>query len=729
MPKILNRFIFIPGNFKDNFSSLHPVNLITMKGKALIKLLPFIFSGFILSGARCQTIQPFKPHLSIGEADRKADEILRRMTPDEKAAFIAGDDMLIRGLKRFNIPSVLMADATGGIRLAMDESGKPKWGVTINKSTAFPCPLLLAATWNPRLAYNYAESIGEECRAGNIHILLGPGMNIYRISQGGRNFEYFGEDPFLAARMIENYVTGLQSTGTIATLKHFLGNQTEFKRRRSNTVVDERTLHEIYMPAFEAGINAGAMAVMTAYNQVNGQWCGESDYVIKELLRKELGFKWLVMSDWWGVYDGEKVTKAGLDLEMPWATALKNIKEQTADGKIQQSDIDRMVKSILRTCFAMGVYDNVNAKTESDFDKHEQVALNTAREGIVLLKNSNGILPLSNNKARKIIVTGKYVTKLARGGGAAYVNGYNNVNLLDALKSSFGAQIEYIENPDADRLRRADIVLASVGTFDEEGSDRAFSLPADEEKQISGIVSANKNTIVLVNAGGGIRMTGWAGKAAAILYGWYPGQTGNVALTEVLTGKTNPSGKLPVSIEKRFEDTPGYGYLPNGKDVTDQTPENEHPIYDVHYNEGIFVGYRWNDSQKIDPLFPFGYGLSYTSFACSKLKITRGSASGDSVMVSFEVKNTGKVAGAEVAQVYVSDPKASVPRPEKELKGFFKVFLKPGESKRVEIVLNKRSFAFWDVHTKSWKAEPGEYKILIGRSSREIELSSVTNLQ
>ncbi len=700
-----------------------------MKGKALIKLLPFIFSGFILSGARCQTIQPFKPHLSIGEADRKADEILRRMTPDEKAAFIAGDDMLIRGLKRFNIPSVLMADATGGIRLAMDESGKPKWGVTINKSTAFPCPLLLAATWNPRLAYNYAESIGEECRAGNIHILLGPGMNIYRISQGGRNFEYFGEDPFLAARMIENYVTGLQSTGTIATLKHFLGNQTEFKRRRSNTVVDERTLHEIYMPAFEAGINAGAMAVMTAYNQVNGQWCGESDYVIKELLRKELGFKWLVMSDWWGVYDGEKVTKAGLDLEMPWATALKNIKEQTADGKIQQSDIDRMVKSILRTCFAMGVYDNVNAKTESDFDKHEQVALNTAREGIVLLKNSNGILPLSNNKARKIIVTGKYVTKLARGGGAAYVNGYNNVNLLDALKSSFGAQIEYIENPDADRLRRADIVLASVGTFDEEGSDRAFSLPADEEKQISGIVSANKNTIVLVNAGGGIRMTGWAGKAAAILYGWYPGQTGNVALTEVLTGKTNPSGKLPVSIEKRFEDTPGYGYLPNGKDVTDQTPENEHPIYDVHYNEGIFVGYRWNDSQKIDPLFPFGYGLSYTSFACSKLKITRGSASGDSVMVSFEVKNTGKVAGAEVAQVYVSDPKASVPRPEKELKGFFKVFLKPGESKRVEIVLNKRSFAFWDVHTKSWKAEPGEYKILIGRSSREIELSSVTNLQ
>lgn len=686
----------------------------------------------MLSHGYCQTVSPFKPRLTFAEADRKAEAILRQMTPDEKTTFIAGDDMLIRGLKRFNIPPVIMADATGGVRLAFDDSGKPKWGVTIKKSTAFPNPLLLAATWNRQLAYQYAKSIGEECSAGNIHILLGPGMNIYRISQGGRNFEYFGEDPFLAGRMVENYVTGLQSTGTIATLKHFLCNQTEFKRRRSNVVVDERTLHEIYLPAFEAGVNAGAMAAMTAYNQLNGQWCGESSYVIQDLLRKDLGFKWLVMCDWWGVYDGEKATKAGLDLEMPWATALKDVKAKIADGKIRESDIDRMVRSILRTCFAMGIYDDANTKTESevDFKKHEQVALNTAREGIVLLKNSHGILPLAKGKTRKIIATGKYITKLARGGGSAYVAGYDNINLLDALKNEFGAQVEYIEKPATDELKKADIVLASVGTFDEEGSDRSFSLPANEEKEISKIVSANKNTVVIVNAGGGINMTGWADKAAAIVYGWYPGQTGNVAMAEILSGKINPSGKLPISIEKRFEDMPGHDYLPKGEDVTNQTSENEHPVYDVHYNEGVFVGYRWNDSKKIEPLFPFGYGLSYTSFSYSNLNVTPGTFTAtDSVTVSFNVKNTGKVAGAEVAQVYISDPQASVPRPEKELKGFSKVFLEPGESKRVEIVLNKRSFAFWDVATKDWKAEPGTYKILVGQSSRGIRLSTVINMK
>lgn len=703
-----------------------------MNQKRITRLLLFLVAGVVYTNSYCQVASPFKPRLTFREADVKAEEILRKMTLDEKTEFIAGDDMFIRGLKRFNIPPVIMADATGGVRLAFDDSGNPKWGVTAKKSTAFPNPLSLAATWDRELAYNYARSIGEECRAGNIHILLGPGMNIYRISQCGRNFEYLGEDPFLAGRIVENYVTGLQSTGTIATLKHFLCNQTEFKRRRSNAIVDERTLHEIYMPAFEAGINAGAMAVMTAYNQLNGEWCGESSYVIKELLRKDLGFKWLVMCDWWGIYDGAKTTSAGLDLEMPWATALKDVKGKIAEGKIKESDIDRMVKSILRTCFAMGIYDDINSSTETavDFNQHEQVALNTAREGIVLLKNSDAILPLSNEKSRKILITGKYVTKLARGGGSAYVNGYNNINLLDALRNEFGEQVNYIDKPDAEQLRKADVVLVSTGTFDEEGTDRSFSLTPDEEKEISRLVSLNKHTVVLVNAGGGIRMTGWASEAAAILYGWYPGQTGNVAMAEILSGKTNPSGKLPISIEKQFEDTPGHTYLPEGKDVTDQTPENEQPVYDIHYDEEVFVGYRWNDSRKTEPLFPFGYGLSYSRFSYSKLKTTPGTFSdGDSVTVSFEIKNTGKVAGAEIAQVYVSDPEASVPRPEKELKGFSRVFLKPGESKHVEIILNKRSFAFWDVNTKSWKAEPGVYRILVGRSSRGTELSSVINMK
>ncbi|UOB18455.1 beta-glucosidase family protein [Abyssalbus ytuae] len=675
---------------------------------------------------------PFFPPVSYEEADKRAKVILQQMTLEEKVELLAGDDMLIRGLKRFNIPSVTTADATQGVRLAWDEQGKIKWNVGIEKSTAFPAPILLASTWNTDIAYDYARSIGEECRAGKIRFLLGPGMNIYRISQCGRNFEYFGEDPFLAARIIENYVIGLQSTGTVATLKHFLGNQTEFKRRRSNTVVDERTLHEIYMPAFEAGIDAGAMAVMAAYNQINGEWCGESNYVINKLLRKDLGFKWLVMSDWWSVYNGEKVTRSGLDLEMPWATALKEIKKDVEEGKILKSDIDRMAKSILRTCFAMNLYDDYKSeiKAKINYDNHEQVALKTAREGIVLLKNSQDILPISKNGTSKILVTGKYVDKMARGGGAAFVKGYNNIILLDALKKEFGNRIQYIENPDIDELKKADIVLVSTGTFDEEGSDRPFTLPDKDENLILKIVEANKNTVVIVNSGSGIHMTNWAPKAAAILYCWYPGQTGNIALAEILSGKVNPSGKLPISIEKRFEDTPGYPYLPNGEELTDTTPEHEHPVYNVHYKEGIFVGYRWHDSKKIEPLFPFGFGLSYSAFSYKKLKVTPNSFIADQpVVISVEVKNTGSVAGAEVVQVYVSDVEATVPRPEKELKGFTKVYLKPGESKKIEMKLDKRSFSYWDVDSKGWKAEPGKYNILVGSSSRNIKLHKEVNIK
>ncbi len=706
-----------------------------MKQKTLIKITFISILNLIVLNSYCQAVKPFNPPLSLEQADKKANKILEQMTLDEKVIFLAGDDMLIRGLERFNIPSVTTADATQGVRLAWDENGKIAWNVTLEKSTAFPAPILLAATWNRNLAHDYAKSIGEECKAGNIKVLLGPGMNIYRISQNGRNFEYFGEDPFLTSRIIENYVVGLQSTGTIATLKHFLGNQTEFKRRRSNTIVDVRSLHEIYMPAFEAGINAGAMAVMTAYNQINGEWCGESSYVINKLLRKDLGFKWLVLSDWMSIYNREKVVKSGLDLEMPWAytMSLKEIKENIVAGKILESDLDRMVKSILRTCFAMGIYDNspkTKEKTLVNYKAHEQVALNTAREGIVLLKNANAILPLSKNKNHKILVTGKYVTKLAKGGGAAAVKGYNNVILFDALKNEFGNQIEYIENPSIEELKQADIVLASIGTYDEEGSDRPFALSEEDENNILKIVNANSNTIVIVNSGSGIQMTNWADKVAAILYGWYPGQIGNVALAEILSGKTNPSGKLPISIEKRFEDTPGYPYLPNGEELNDATPEHEHLVYDVHYKEGVFVGYRWHDSKNIDPLFPFGHGLSYSNFSYKKLKVTPKSFTSDeNVIVSFEVKNTGEIAGAEVAQIYVSDSQSSLPRPNKELKGFSKVFLQPGESKLIEIVLNKRAFSFWDVNTGHWKAEPGTFKIIVGSSSKDMRLSKTIKMK
>jgi beta-glucosidase len=694
---------------------------------------------FLISCPTCKTtrqgIKPFSPPVSFEKASQKADSLMALMTLDEKLELIGGyDHMHIKGLERLNLPEVTMSDATQGLRLKWDEDGKILWGVAIDKSTSFPCPISLAATWNPELAYAYAKSIGEECRAGGVDILLGPGMNNYRISQCGRNFEYFGEDPFLAARMIENYVVGVQSTGTIATLKHFIGNSTEFMRRRSNNIVEERVLHEIDMPAFEAGINAGAMAVMTSYNLVNGEWCGQSQFVVKDLLRKQLGFKWLAMSDWRSVYDGEKVIKSGLDLEMPEALAVANAKDLLAQGKVTEADINRMVKSILRTCFAMNIFIRPENQPElkKKFPEHVQTALNAAREGIVLLKNSENILPIAKDKVEKILVTGKYVTELAKGGGSAEVKGYNWINLLDALKNELGEKLVYVENPTADQIKDADLVILSIGTFDYESWDRPFALPVEEENQILQVASANPKTIVLVNSGGGIQMTGWNDKVAAILYAWYPGQIGNVALAEIITGKTNPSGKLPITIEKKFEDSPGYPYLPRGEVLFPRTQveEKDYPVYDVHYKEGVFVGYRWYDSKKIEPLYPFGSGLSYTTFAYDKLNITpKSMAAGEDVTITFEIKNTGKVAGAEVAQVYVNDVQASVARPNKELKGFKKVFLQPGESQTVQIILNQRAFAFWDPNTKDWLAEPGEFTIFVGSSSKDIKLSGTVMLK
>jgi beta-glucosidase len=679
-------------------------------------------------------IEPFVPPVSYQKAGEKADSLIALMTIDEKLEMIGGyNNFYIKGIKRFNLPDLYMSDATAGVHIRTTKDGNLLGG-TIKQSTAFPCPISLAATWDPPVAKEYAKSIGEECRAGGVAVILGPGMNNYRISQCGRNFEYFGEDPYLAARMIENYVVGMENTGTITTLKHFIGNNTEFMRRRSNSIISARELHEINMPAFEAGVNAGAMAVMTSYNLLDGEWCGQSKFVIDTLLRHYLGYKWLVMTDWWSVYNGKKVIKSGQDLEMPYSMALADAKNLLDSGKVSEEDINGMVKKILQTCYAMDIYNRPQSdpKLLATFPEHKKTALNVAREGIVLLKNSNDILPIDTTRDLKILVTGKFVNVLARGGGSARVEGYDSTNMKQALEKQFGSQVKFVPHPDSMIIKDADIVILSTGTEDSEGWDRSFSLPESEESNIMRTVSINPNIIVVVNSGGGIKMTDWSDKVAAIVYAWYPGQNGNIALAEVLSGKTNPSGKLPISIEKKFEDSPGYPYLPKGAKLFTGWPgekEAKYPLFDVHYNEGVFVGYRWYDSKKIEPLFPFGFGLSYTTFEYNNLKITPGTFNaGDNVLVSFEVKNTGKKAGAEVAEVYVNDEKSSVPRPEKELKGFKKVMLQPGESKKVEIVLNKRAFEFWDTKTNDWLEEPGAFKILVGSSSRDIILSGEVTL-
>ena len=702
------------------------------KALSLLVLLSLVSCRQVNSQSVEKEKEMFQP-LSYEEADKKADSILTMMTMDEKIALVGGDrGFFIRPLARLHLPEVHMTDATQGVHIREKFRDDDLSEYQLEKSTAFPCPISLAATWNPALSYQYAEGVGEECRAGGIGILLGPGMNSYRHSQCGRNFEYFGEDPFLRSRMIEQYVKGVQSTGTVATLKHFVANNTEFFRRKSNSIIDERTLHEIYLPPFKAGIDAGAKAVMTSYNLLNGEWCGESKDVVNNILRNQFGFKWLVMTDWWSVYDGEKLAKSGQDLEMPFAVALKDADKLISEGKVKVEDIERMAKSILRTYFAMNLDERKKDPAYSGrFENHELVALQTAREGIVLLKNDSDILPVRKN-IKTILLTGDYVEKLAMGGGSAMVAGYDNKLMIDELRKEFGDRINYVKNPNLDQIKSAEVVLCNVGTSDSEGWDRPFELPEDQERKVKECVTNNPNTIVIVTSGSGIRMTDWNGKAKAIIYAWYGGQIGNQALAEIIAGKINPSGKLPMTIEREFKDSPAYGYLPEGETLyTSWNAEKEkaHPVYDVHYNEGIFVGYRWFEKKNIEPLYPFGHGLSYTTFEYTNLHMSKEKFSeSDVVRVSFTVKNAGRKKGSEIAQLYVQDVECSIPRPVKELKEFEKVELEAGQSKTVLLKLDKKDFSFWNPETKGWFAERGKFIIYIGSSSKDIRLKKEIEL-
>lgn len=703
-----------------------------MKKKLLKKAIQSTAVALMGAGMLCcsspspKTENKTKEPLPYSEAVVKADSLVSLMTPEEKILMIGGTEYFFsQAVARLGIPRVMMTDATGGVHLRAEFIGI-KYKNAIDSTTSFPAPILLASTWNRQMAYDYAQSIGEECRAAGIPVLLGPGMNIYRVSQCGRNFEYFGEDPFLAAQMISGYVTGVQSTGVIATLKHFVANNTDFFRRKSNSIVDERAIHEIYTPAFKAGIDAGARAVMTSYNLVNGEWCGQSEYIISQLLRKELGFNWLVMTDWWSVYDGEKTIRSGQGIEMPAAEATANAKTLLDEGKVTMAQIDNMLRQQLATFISMGSFDmKPDSSYVAKYPIHEQKALQTAREGMVMLKN-DGVLPIAPSTSG-ILATGYYFDELLQGGGSAYVEGYNQHTFRMAMNKEFGDRITFNENATDEEIKNAPVVILNIGTVDSEGFDRPFELPAEVEARVIKVTSLNANTIVVINSGSGIRMTSWNDKANAIIYSWYPGQNGFVALAEILTGKTNPSGKLPMTIEKDFKDAPAYGYMKGEPFYTGWNDEGEkaHPVYDVEYKESILVGYRWYDAKGIEPLYPFGHGLSYTCFDYSDLTITpvTNGESGE-YDVTVKVKNIGSVDGAEVVQLYVQDTEASVLRPEKELKGFDKVMIKAGETANIKLHLTRKDLSFYDTTSKQWVAEPGAFNILVGRSSRDIRVKS-----
>lgn len=685
---------------------------------------------------------PYSPPVPYEEAVKKAGEIVNNMTIDEKIEMIGGhNSFFIHEVESANLPRLYLSDATQGVHLRKNLDAQ------LEKSVAMPCPILLTSTWNRELARKYASCVGEECRAGGIAVLLGPGMNLYRIAQNGRNFEYFGEDPYLAARMVENYVVGMQHTGTIATLKHFVCNNTDHRRRTSNSVVSNRTLHELYLPAFKAGVNAGAMAVMTAYNQVNGEWAAQSDFVVNKTLRGDLEFKWLAMSDWWSVWNPEKAIKSGLDLDMPgdgdlnWSLFNKfgdtflrsNAKRLLNEGKVSESDISRMARNIIATELAMEL-DKKPVKDTSLLEKfplHEEIGLQTSREGIVLLKNENNLLPIKGEDL-KILATGFFMDKRMSGGGSADVEGYNWVTMIDALRNRFGGQVVFRPQATNNEIEVADYVIVSVGTLDSEGWNRSFDLPDEMDSRVQEIASLNSNVVVVVNSGGGINMAEWNNDVAAIIYSWYPGQMGNTALAEILAGDVSPSGKLPISIEKQAEDAPGYPFLPEGEELYtgwDIDSQLDSAVYDVIYDEGVFNGYRWYEAKNLEPLYPFGFGLSYSDFEYSKLKLSSNEIKpGETLTVKFVLENTGNVEAAEIVQLYISDPEASVDRPVKELKNFIKVNLMPGEEVMVELEIGPEDLSFYDENTAAWVAEPGKFNVLVGAASNDIRLEKTFEL-
>lgn len=663
--------------------------------------------------------------MSWDEAYTQADKKLSELTLDEKKGFMLGhSDFYFFGVPEKGIPFLYLSDASQGVHIRKNLADKLV--KQLDKSTAFPAPIMLAATFNPQLAYKYAKSVGEECRAGGIEVLLGPGVNITKNAQNGRNYEYMGEDPFLSAMIASNYVKGMQSTGTAACLKHFIGNETEFYRRRSNSVIDERALHEVYMAPFRAGIEAGAGYVMTSYNKVNGEWAGQSKYVIDTLLRRDLGFRGSVMSDWRSVYDPEKVIFSGQNSVMPGnRKEVAAMKATLATGKITEADIDAMIRPVLATGIAFGFYDREKYRPEllQLFPEHVATAYETAAEGTVLLRN-NGVLPLGHE--RKILVIGKYLDgdprlECANPSSSADVEGYDFVSLRQALKDEFGSNVKFSPKPTADELKKADVVLAVVGTIDLESFERPFALPKDEENMVKNAVKQNPNTVVLVISGSGIRMTDWNNQAAAVIYGWYPGQQGMRAVADILSGDVNPSGKLPMTIDREFAESPSSKIMPAGAEFYNSARRafNEAliQVYDVPYAESVLVGHRWYDAKGLKPLYPFGHGLSYTTFALAKPQVK---VKGDKITVKVNLTNTGSREGAEVVQVYIGEDNPSVLRPVKELKGLRKVAVEPGKTKTVEFEIDRNELAFWNDKTRGWQVNPGNYTLSIGTSASDI---------
>lgn len=822
--------------------------------------------GFSFINKTGDNIPPYK-NKSLNVEER-VDDLLKQMTLEEKIDMIGGTGFETKAIERLGIPPLNMSDGPLGVR----------W----DNSTALPSGILLGATWNPDLITKLGTVLATETKAKGRQVILAPCVNIARIPMGGRNFESYGEDPYLTSRIAVNYIKGVQKENVVATVKHFAANNQEHQRDFVNTTVDERTLNEIYFPAFKAAVQvANVLAVMSAYNKLNDHYCSENDYLLIDKLKKEWGFNGLVMSDWGAVHSTVQTFNGGLDLEMPNGQYLnkETLLDKIKSGELSETKLDDKVRRILRVMFTIGLFDDYQYdKSAVNTPEHKQVALDIAKDGIVLLKNNNSILPLDVNKIKSIAVIGpNSKVAITGGGGSSMVVPFSSVSPLEALENKIGDKVkinfaqgcmldgdsnpldekylftdesgnenglkaeyftnknlegkpdrimvdkiinfswdwhgpfedfpkdnfsvrwtgfikvdksgrytldvssddgarlylddkpviddwtdhalvtnsyttelkanqyykiklEYYENgggaivklgwrkPNDELLtgaittaRNSDVAIVFAGTnytYESEGYDRKnLDLPSDQDDLIKEISGVNKNTIVVLTTGSPVLMDKWLNDVDGLIEAWFAGEQAGNAIAEILLGETNPSGKLPITFPKRWEDCSAYNTYMKENGTT-------------RYKDGIYVGYRHFEKNKIEPLFPFGYGLSYTTFEYGGLKLSSNEMPGNSnLIVSFNLKNTGKVKGEEIAQLYINDVKSSIDRPVKELKRFKKVSLNPGEEKTIEFELDEKALSFFDPSTKNWKAESGEFEVLIGSSSEDIKLKEMFNLK
>ncbi len=659
--------------------------------------------------------------------ERRAMALVSEMTLEEKMSLVAGqvDGFHTAAIDRLGIPSIRMADGPQGVR-------------NNTRSTFYPCGMSLAATWNPDIAGEMGKGLALDAKARGVGIMLGPGVNIYRSAHCGRNFEYYGEDPVLASAIACGYISGMQENGVIATIKHFAANNQEYKRHAVNSVVDERTLNELYFPVFRDAVQkAGVGAVMTSYNPLNGVHSAENGWLIKDVLREGWGFDGMVMSDWTSTYTTLGCVESGLDLEMPkgyWLDCGK-VKELLDNGVIQESQIDAKCVNILKTFIRFGLLDRpaADAGLPEDNPECHRIAYDVAVEGPVLLKNT-GILPLSRKCLGNLAVMGPNADIIPFGGGSGEVTPIEgrSSTLLSGLTEAAGKRnVMHIGLTsdmgfDEEAVRKASAVIISAGftkTTEREGADRTFNLPAGQDGMIRKAASLNDNVVVIINSGGEVAMP-WIDEVEAVVMAWYPGQAGGQAMADILTGKVSPSGRLPFTIWGSEEANPSWPYY--GMRENTIIPQKRDRFLHTVYYEGIFSGYRGADRVDAGPLYPFGYGLTYSDFSYSSLSVT---SSGDGYDVTFELRNTGDCRASEVAQVYVSECEPEVPRPARELKGFAKVTLAPGETKTVTIRLDSSAFSHYDIGSGSFAVTPGDFMITVAADAADDGMTALIHVE